>query len=183
MKGDLRCIEGRLFRHDPQYDDPDLETDVGECPDCSGDGCVDDGEPVSKPGRSNYWLTTKEASMTTHPAPDTSREGLLKLAAELDALGDYFRPHAAALRALASSPAPSVEGMETDTKERLGWAHWSPGDATPITAGGVGRLARDFNRVVSRLAMSDTRANAEHERAEGLAKEVERQRVQGEGEN
>ena len=39
MKGDLRCIEGRLFRHDPQYDDPDLETDVGKCPDCDGEGC------------------------------------------------------------------------------------------------------------------------------------------------
>ena len=25
MKGDLRCIGGRLFRHDPQSDDPDLE--------------------------------------------------------------------------------------------------------------------------------------------------------------
>lgn len=41
MKGDLRCIEGRLFRHDPQWDDPDLETDVGQCPDCSGHGCGD----------------------------------------------------------------------------------------------------------------------------------------------
>lgn len=40
MKGDLRCIEGRLFRHDPQHDDPDLETDVGQCPDCEGDGCM-----------------------------------------------------------------------------------------------------------------------------------------------
>ena len=55
MKGDLRCIEGRLFRHDPQLDDPDLETDVGQCPDCSGVGCSGDGradsdsdEPVSK---------------------------------------------------------------------------------------------------------------------------------------
>lgn len=54
-KGDLRCIEGRLFRHDPQADDPDLETDVGECPDCSGDGCGDDGEPVAKVGRSTLW--------------------------------------------------------------------------------------------------------------------------------
>lgn len=25
MKGDLRCIEGRLFRHDPQWDDPPLK--------------------------------------------------------------------------------------------------------------------------------------------------------------
>jgi hypothetical protein len=55
VRGDLRCIEGRLYRHDPQYDDPDLETDVGECPDCSGDGCGDDGEPVSKVGRSPRW--------------------------------------------------------------------------------------------------------------------------------
>jgi len=46
MKGDLRCIEGRLTRHDPQDDDPYLETDVGECPGCSGDGCGD--LPASK---------------------------------------------------------------------------------------------------------------------------------------
>lgn len=45
MKGDLRCVEGRLFRHDPQYDDPDLETDVGQCPECDGDGC----EPETRP--------------------------------------------------------------------------------------------------------------------------------------
>lgn len=56
MKGDLRCVEGRLWRHDPQQDDPDLETDIGQCPDCSGDGCGDDGEPVSKPGRSFTWF-------------------------------------------------------------------------------------------------------------------------------
>lgn len=56
MKGDLRCIEGRLWRHDPQSDDPDLETDIGQCPDCSGDGCGDDREPVTKPGRSQEWL-------------------------------------------------------------------------------------------------------------------------------
>lgn len=60
MKGDLRCIEGRLFRHDPQYDDPDLETDIGECPDCSGDGC--DDEPVPKVGRSALWSAPKGRS-------------------------------------------------------------------------------------------------------------------------
>ncbi len=49
MSKDLRCVEGRLFRHNPQHADPYLETDVGTCPDCSGDGCGDDGEPVSKP--------------------------------------------------------------------------------------------------------------------------------------
>ena len=62
-KGDLRCIEGRLFRHDPQYDDPDLETDIGQCPDCSGDGCGDGGEPVSKSGRSDFWLTGRAPSL------------------------------------------------------------------------------------------------------------------------
>lgn len=55
MKGDLRCFEGRLMRHDPQWDDPDLETDIGRCPDCSGDGCGDDGEPVEKRGMSPIW--------------------------------------------------------------------------------------------------------------------------------
>ena len=39
MKGDLRCVDGRLMRHDPQMDDPDLETDRGVCPDCDGRGC------------------------------------------------------------------------------------------------------------------------------------------------
>lgn len=39
MKGDTRCVDGRLIRHDPQSDDPDLETDRGACPDCQGRGC------------------------------------------------------------------------------------------------------------------------------------------------
>ena len=40
MKGELRCIDGRLMRHDPMPDDPYLETDTGKCPDCEGAGCV-----------------------------------------------------------------------------------------------------------------------------------------------
>jgi hypothetical protein len=41
----VRCIEGRLWRHDPQRDDPDLETDIGKCPECAGEGCkVEDEE-------------------------------------------------------------------------------------------------------------------------------------------
>lgn len=43
MRGNLRCIDGQLMRHDPQPDDPDLETDVGKCPDCNGNGCDEDG--------------------------------------------------------------------------------------------------------------------------------------------
>lgn len=39
MKGDLRCVDGRAMRHDPQPDDPYLETDRGVCPDCGGTGC------------------------------------------------------------------------------------------------------------------------------------------------
>jgi hypothetical protein len=56
MRGDLRCVDGRLWRHDPQFDDPDLETHIGQCPDCSGDGCGDNGEPVAKSGRSDAWI-------------------------------------------------------------------------------------------------------------------------------
>ena len=63
MKGDMRCIDGRLMRHDPQSDDPDLETDIGECPDCSGDGCGDDSEPVAKVGRSQEWLRDPDAEL------------------------------------------------------------------------------------------------------------------------
>ena len=59
MKNDLSCCNGRLMRHDPQPDDPELQTDVGECPDCSGGGCGEqDGdycEPVNKIGM-NYLL-------------------------------------------------------------------------------------------------------------------------------
>lgn len=33
-----RCIDGRLWRHDPMYDDPDLETEIGECEVCQGKG-------------------------------------------------------------------------------------------------------------------------------------------------
>ena len=39
MKGDLKCIDGRLMRHDPQADDPCLQTDLGQCPECNGRGC------------------------------------------------------------------------------------------------------------------------------------------------
>lgn len=60
MKGDLACVGGRIMRHDPQPDDPELETDIGQCPDCSGDGCGDwsDDYPerVAKRGRSPSWL-------------------------------------------------------------------------------------------------------------------------------
>ncbi len=38
-KGDTRCEDGRLMRHDPQNDDPHLETDIGKCPECEGNGC------------------------------------------------------------------------------------------------------------------------------------------------
>ncbi len=34
-----RCVDGRLMRHDPQPDDPYLETDIGECGECEGVGC------------------------------------------------------------------------------------------------------------------------------------------------
>ena len=41
-----RCVDGRTMRHDPQPDDPGLETDIGKCSECNGKGCdQDDGIP------------------------------------------------------------------------------------------------------------------------------------------
>ena len=51
MRGDIRCIDGRLWRHDPQDDDPELETDVGKCEDCGGKGCTPDAELREKLAR------------------------------------------------------------------------------------------------------------------------------------
>jgi hypothetical protein len=56
MKNDLRCISGTLWCHDPQHDNPDLEINIGTCPDCCGNGCGDDGEPVPKVSRVALWL-------------------------------------------------------------------------------------------------------------------------------
>ena len=56
MVDDLYCISGEIWRHDPQPDDPDFFVLIGRCPDCSGDGCGDDGEPVPKYGRSVAWM-------------------------------------------------------------------------------------------------------------------------------
>lgn len=43
----VRCIDGRLWRHDPMPDDPYLETEIGECDECQGrgKGLSCDGEP------------------------------------------------------------------------------------------------------------------------------------------
>ena len=41
MPNGYRCIDGRVMRHDPQGDDPELETDIGKCPFCGGKGCRD----------------------------------------------------------------------------------------------------------------------------------------------
>lgn len=35
-----RCVDGRTMRHDPQPDDPGLETDIGQCEECDGKGCI-----------------------------------------------------------------------------------------------------------------------------------------------
>jgi len=66
MKGDIRCVGGRLMRHDPQFDDPDLETDIGECQECEGKSynCADCGASHAEeewedyaPYRSGFRLT------------------------------------------------------------------------------------------------------------------------------
>lgn len=42
----IRCIDGRIMRHDPQPDDPSLESDIGKCPECNGKGCDMEGEEL-----------------------------------------------------------------------------------------------------------------------------------------
>ena len=56
MRGDLRCVDGTLFRHDPQHDDPYLETARGKCPECNGEGrnCADCGAPHAEEHWDDY---------------------------------------------------------------------------------------------------------------------------------
>lgn len=35
----LRCVDGTLFRHVPQHDDPEHEIAAGRCEECEGAGC------------------------------------------------------------------------------------------------------------------------------------------------
>lgn len=35
----LRCVDGTLYRHVPQHDDPELEVAAGRCEECEGEGC------------------------------------------------------------------------------------------------------------------------------------------------
>jgi hypothetical protein len=44
-RGDTRCVEGRIYEHRPQHDDPELEVDIGECDACEGWGCPVDPYP------------------------------------------------------------------------------------------------------------------------------------------
>jgi hypothetical protein len=45
----IRCIDGRLLKHQPFPNDPDFERDVGECPQCSGHGCDRPRLPQGRP--------------------------------------------------------------------------------------------------------------------------------------
>lgn len=48
LNGLFRCEDGRRMQHRPQHDDPYLETDIGECPDCAGKWCASHGaEPTT----------------------------------------------------------------------------------------------------------------------------------------
>ena len=43
----VRCIDGRLWKHVPQSDDPYLEQDIGACEGCAGcNPAVDEDESV-----------------------------------------------------------------------------------------------------------------------------------------
>lgn len=55
-----RCEDGHLFRHDPQADDPYLETDIGRCPECEGKGCVDIEELAARLKRESFEIYRQE---------------------------------------------------------------------------------------------------------------------------
>ena len=44
-----QCIDGRAMRHDPQPDDPYLQTDIGACEVCDGEGCKNPLSPQHTP--------------------------------------------------------------------------------------------------------------------------------------
>jgi hypothetical protein len=44
LGGRYRCVDGTIYRHDPQRDDPYLETAMGTCVVCGGNGCEDEEE-------------------------------------------------------------------------------------------------------------------------------------------
>ena len=39
MRGDIRCVDGDLWRHVPEHDDPECEVYAGRCKECDGIGC------------------------------------------------------------------------------------------------------------------------------------------------
>lgn len=55
LGGPVRCVDGTLYRHDPQHDDPDYETNLGVCPECDGHGCDEDSRAFSD------WLERESA--------------------------------------------------------------------------------------------------------------------------
>jgi len=44
LRDSIQCVDGRAMRHDPQPDDPHLQTDIGECEECGGKGCDETDE-------------------------------------------------------------------------------------------------------------------------------------------
>jgi len=48
MKCDQRCVEGTLYEHHPQNDDPYYEINRGKCPECDGIGCDEISDVASE---------------------------------------------------------------------------------------------------------------------------------------
>lgn len=72
-----RCVDGRIMRHDPQPDDPGLETDIGECDACEGEGCNAAGTIVCETcgGEGEIDQTIGgEATSETVPCPDCGED-------------------------------------------------------------------------------------------------------------
>lgn len=66
-----RCVDGRVMRHDPQHDDPYLETDIGQCEECDMRGCDNVCETCGGEGEIDQRIGG-EATSVTVPCPDCS---------------------------------------------------------------------------------------------------------------
>jgi len=62
MKGDLRCIGGVLWRHEPQRDDPELEVATHTpCERCRGVGCERIADLAEDVVESLHWVNPRRA--------------------------------------------------------------------------------------------------------------------------
>lgn len=158
MKGDKRCVEGRLLRHDPQFDDPYLETDVGQCPDCGGAGCEEamttDDELLALARKATPGEWRQDVMYVTAEIRDGRPGGevIVEARATVDRHRDRARDVANAAYIAAANPAAIIAMIERHraeverlTGEVIGWRaeEFSARDRAESAEAEVERLTRE----------------------------------------